>query len=338
MTAPAPQHTLTMVVSPYHLTTRELPAMCALLLADQVVTLMPVPQAGTSREDIAEAVERSPRYLRFMESWRWTIPLWQAGVVASSYRGDEVSCELAGLHHRLSVEEELAPLRSLMQKQCGATPEELLDAVSADILKGGPDPGINIPIAAAIDAFAVRHGLPVARSAATSIAQRAEARLGRRLFTFAAPVVLRASGARMMELRARLLPELGALRERLGSALRGACERNGEVGASACAPAPLGEAARALGRAFDAAGPLISGDDDEGRRVMHGYASITAAAVPEDVVLRSSLAAVRAVGRAEAGAAAPPIPVGAAQGPATGVSPRRLTVLVMKEMTVRPED
>jgi hypothetical protein len=57
------------VASPYHLTTREPAAMAALLLARQVVTLLPTPLegAGSSREAMA-AARCVPTYRALVES------------------------------------------------------------------------------------------------------------------------------------------------------------------------------------------------------------------------------------------------------------------------------
>jgi hypothetical protein len=50
--------------------------------------------------------------------------------------------------------------------------------VAADLLKGGPDPAITVPLAAGIDQFAMRHGAAVARSSPFSIARRQRRRWG----------------------------------------------------------------------------------------------------------------------------------------------------------------
>ncbi|QKK09619.1 MAG: hypothetical protein HND58_16560 [Planctomycetota bacterium] len=69
-------------ISPYHLTTREPPAMAALLLAERSVTFMPSPR-GT-REEIEQAAAESPEYVRFMETWAWSMPLWKDGLLGSA--------------------------------------------------------------------------------------------------------------------------------------------------------------------------------------------------------------------------------------------------------------
>lgn len=74
---------MNVVVSPYHLTTREAPAMASLLLAERVVTLLPASLESDSVHAAKRAAERSPWYTRFMETWGWTAPLWDEGVISS---------------------------------------------------------------------------------------------------------------------------------------------------------------------------------------------------------------------------------------------------------------
>ena len=104
---------LSIAVSPYHLATREPPAMAALVLADHVVTLLPQPAGGSTREEIRAAAENCPRYLRLMESWRWCSPLWNAGIISSGIDDDEAIAELAGVYDSINREESLAGLRVL---------------------------------------------------------------------------------------------------------------------------------------------------------------------------------------------------------------------------------
>jgi hypothetical protein len=317
---------LTIALSPYHLTSREPPALAALLLADRVVTLLPAPHTGTSRADVAGAVERSPRYLRFMESWRWSMPLWRAGVIASSFDGCELSAELHELYRLVDTDDSLAPLRSLLRRGSGADPDEFLDHLAADILKGGPDPAISIPVAAALDRFAARHALPVARSAGNSIAQKAESRLGRRLYAGALPVLLQASALRLLQIREKLQRRLAPLRDAIGAP-------HGAPAKGAPAPGAFAAAAKEFTSAFEALPEsLIGGDDEEGRRIVRGYVSITAMLLPSDVVLRSSLVAARALG-ARIPAARTSGPAGAPLGDQGG---EPLIVLVVKPMSVRP--
>ena len=81
--------------------------MAALVLADRVVTLVPQPAAGVSRADVRAAVRNSPRYLRLMESWRWSSPLWNCGLISSGVDDEECSGELAGVYESIASEDAL---------------------------------------------------------------------------------------------------------------------------------------------------------------------------------------------------------------------------------------
>ena len=192
------------VVSPYHLTTREAPAMAALQVASRVVTMMPTPFSGVSRRDVEGAARTAPRYREFMASWRWSGPLWEAGVIAPHHEGFDAAEHVRLAFDRIAADARYAPLRPLMKPHVFESEREYLQAVAGDVLKGGPDPAITVPVAAGIDRFAARHGLAVARAHPTSISQRAEARLGERLLALAIPALTQASADRILALRALL--------------------------------------------------------------------------------------------------------------------------------------
>ena len=333
---------LVIAVSPYHLTTREPPAVAALLLADSVVTLLPSPASGRTREDVRRAVSRSPRYLRMMESWRWTIPLWHEGVLDSAHEDSELADDLRGWYDRIGDREDYAELRPLTRHAAAATPDQFLDLLAADILKGGPDPGLNIPVSAAIDDFAVRHGILVARAAAASIAQLAEARVGRRAFALALPVLTRASARLRLRFRDELGHELDSLR----------AARTSATAAAACAhPVDraildgLGHAAHVYTNAFAERRERLQGrDDDEGIRVTTGYVSVAGLVLPPDVAIRSGLAAARALNTRTG--TRPPAPRPDAAAAASAGAPRAavraapaepLVALVVKQLSAEPD-
>ncbi|MBC7833890.1 MAG: hypothetical protein H7Y88_02170, partial [Phycisphaerales bacterium] len=207
---PVPE--LRLALSPYHLTTGELPAVVAAVLGDRVITLMPEPFEGTSKAEVAAAVARSPRYLRLMEAWRWSMPLWRSGLIASSLNGEGVAEAVFGELARIASSPGLDALRAYMRPGVFAQQDSYLEAVATDLLKGGPDPAIGVPVSAGLDAFAAEHGLAVMRSGggagsdvmgrepAPSMAQRAEASLGRGLFACAIPVPVRAAGGLLLTL------------------------------------------------------------------------------------------------------------------------------------------
>ncbi len=284
---------MVIVVSPYHITTREAPAVAAMLLADRVVTMMPAPEDGPRRERVENIAGRVPRYLRFLESWRWTVPLWEAGVLGSALEGVDASEDVRTVNRRVAADERFTALRPLMRPDLFDDEDGYLDAVATDLLKGGPDPAISVPVAAAMDRFALRHSLVSARSEALSVAQRAEERLGSPVFAIAAPVLLRTGAARILAARELLEPELAGLR----SAMDRRITENGGGD-----PRPLKEAAGAYAAAFERGRAEIEGpvDDDEEGRVVCGVAAVSAVRLPIDAVLESSVAAYRAVSGAPA--------------------------------------
>lgn len=225
----------------------------------------------------------------------------------------------AGVLERVETDPALASLRpifaGLPSGHEGADAMRLLDELSSDVLRGGPNPAMTIPIAAAMDRFAAEQGVVVVRAAAASIAQRAEASLGKKVFSCAVPVLLSADGVRLAKARALLREALDDLRS---ATVQAFAMRN---------TAGVGEAARAYTRAFLETPGVVEGDDDEGRRVRWGYVSVVGAEMPGDCVLRSSKAAVRTM-RGDAGASNG----GSADAPAG-----RVRTLIVKEMSLRPE-
>lgn len=326
---------LELALSPYHLATREAPAMLALTLGTRVVTLMPTPAAGTSREAVKQAVEESPRYLRLMEAWRWSGPLWQSGVIVSGVSGDEAAAELEGVYALIASEEGLSPLRPLTRgasERATSEPEKALDAIAGDVLRGGADPGINIPITAALDRFAIAYGLCVVRGGTPSLTQRAESRLGQKVFSMAMPVLLRAGGGRLERMREDLKKELGSLRRSVAGVFGRVRESDEEPGPRRETDPEIGAACAAFVRAFELwAADGAAGDDENGERVTAGYVSVSGVVMPGDAALRASRAAVCAMGaRGEGrGAAA----TGGAKIPG---SEDRLFSLVVRELNLKP--
>jgi len=348
-------HPLNLALSPYHLTTAEPSALVALLLGSRVVTMMPTPfgfvGGEKGREQVREAVERSPAYLRLMESWRWSVPLWQAGVVGSVETSEDVGEDVHRIWQRILLPagprpetDPLAPLRAVMRPTLYRDQREYLDLMCADMLKGGPDPGISVVVAAGLDAFAVRHGFIAVRAGAAapgsgggapagSVWQRAESALCRRVFAVGVPVLLRASGRRILAARARFAAELGELR----SAIAAAAEATSGP-ASAEAAERVTEAAGAYGRAYSEARAEIStGDDDQGIRIQDGFVSLTGVEMPADAALRSSLTAVRSLAARTGRGAAAARGAESAPGPLDGPEGATLFALIVKRMNIRPD-
>jgi hypothetical protein len=312
-------------VSPYHLTTREPAAVAAFLLARGVVTLLPAPFEGAGREQVEAAATAVPRYLEFMKSWQWTMPLWEDGVIRAGLDGEDAAADVRAVCESIEADERFSRLRVFMRPELWESEEGYLEAVARDLLKGGPDPAISVPVAAGIDRFATRHGLAVARSAPSSVVQRAEERLGERLFACAIPVLLQASGEKLLEARELLAEELDELRDAIDElAELDVVTANGELDH---ARARLVQAARAYTVAFEENRELLTEvDDGDDLHVVTGVVSLTGMMMPSDAVLTSSMTALRAISPALG-----PAPSRATNLPAladAAVNVRFLTVVV----------
>lgn len=364
--APAPHHAprtaLRMALSPYHLTTLEVGAMAALQLGDEVITCLPTPPKGESREALAEAVAHSPRYRRVLDGWSALAPLWESGVLRSLASGplDPGPSNHNDLEHgidpadidpwprvlaasqRLVDEASWSAIRPFAHAEAFASGDEPLDALCADLLKGGPDPGLALPITAGLDAFARAHGLVVVRSIGAarsardplragptgsigspgSLAQQAEARLATPLLSVGLPLLTQASASTIMLAREALREP----REALARALLAAPNHSQSAAAARAAATTYAAAFR------ERLAGLIGRDDDHRARVVAGFASLHLREVPPDAAL---LAAVMAIGRSPAQQShrvVPRVPTSAspAQHPHNAPGPlRTLTITAM---------
>lgn len=343
---------LTIAVNPYHLTSRELPAMASLLIGDRVVTALPIPQAGDTPEAVRRAMNVCPRYMRLLESWRWSGVLWRSGVATSIHAGTDAMADVYSQLRSMAADPACHALRDYLHDDLLTKPDELLDRLSSDLLKGGPDPGFCVPVAGAIDRFAARHGLLVARAGRTntsgnsaaashggtvSLVQRAEEMLGTTVFSAAIPVLGSASARTLEDFRLDLAPELDALR----LAIRSAADQAGNAGGLGMPSTPgapqaarqqqelVRAAAGVYARAFaDIVGGVLDRDDDRGTRVTATTCRMVLRALPEDAVVRASIAALRTARRV--GLIDESVP----SGRSDGERPARRTVmtLVMSEM------
>jgi hypothetical protein len=318
-----------LAVSPYHLTTREPAAVTAFLLGSAVVTLLPALASGAERKSMERLAASGPRYLDFMESWRWTIPLWNAGVIGADWEGKTPADEVKVVCGLIAGDDRFGPLRRLMKPEVFETDERYLDAMAADLLKGGPDPCFTVPVAAGLDRFATRHGLAVIRSEPTSVVQKAEQRLGERVFSIAMPVLLQASAERFLKARELLADELIELREAMAD-LADLAEAGVENGRTLDARERLAQAGRAYATGFaHHRQELLEESDDpeeDDIRVVEGVVTLTGMFLPPDAALTSSMAAMRTI--------APSLASARSQTnlPATAEDSRRVFTLLVKVM------
>ncbi len=296
---------LGIALSPYHLATGELPALASAVLADRVVTMLPLPPGH--EHEARERAETSPAYAGFMEAWSWSAPLWEAGALGARLDADDAGRDLIDVLDELEGRDELAELRPFVGGRAGGLdPGVWLEGVARDLVRGGPDPGWCVPLAAAIDRFAARRGLAAARAAPVSLAQKAEARLNRPVFAFVIPMLVQADGGRLVEVRETLAAPLGALRARMSEAFAAAL---GQGDADEADPGALRLAADTLAGAFEDARDTLTRppEDEDDPRVLAGLVSVSGVLLPSDAAFRSSLSALRrARGRAPRRAA--PLP------------------------------
>ncbi|MFT3686052.1 MAG: hypothetical protein QM783_14215 [Phycisphaerales bacterium] len=326
-------------LSPYHLTTRETTAMAALLLAGRVYTMLPVPLQGESQDAVRDSLDHAPRYRRLLNNWLLLAPLFDAGVINTLCTGDDPVEQVKHATERIGRDDRWEPLRQFAHGDLFGDADAYLDTLCADLLKGGPDPGVALPACAGLDAFAAEHDLPVFRtghapsagaranggsgvaSSGGSLAQQVEARLGEPLFSVGLPILKQAGARAISSARAVLKPELAGLRD--------------AVDAATLNPTALSaQAVRKAGAAYSAAfkrelGAKLNRDDEGGRRLVPGFVSLAARRVPLDAALISSIAAFNRASGAAATALATGKAVGSGGSSGGGGSLITLTVAAL---------
>ncbi|MEL6498516.1 MAG: hypothetical protein AAF937_03740 [Planctomycetota bacterium] len=270
-------------LSPYLLTTREPAAMVAMLLADHVVTVVPSPDGVATRETVGRAAGSIPSYLELLESWSWSMPLWQAGAIASDFEGDDAIDDIRAALVQIETDDRFAAMRPLMHAALEDTGEVYLRRFADDLLKAGPDPAISVPVAAGLDRYAGRLGLIVVRGEPSSVAAKQESGLMRTIARFAVPALMQAGGQRLLVAREELRDELDALRDAID---------DGDEGSIRTAAGAVNDAVERI------AEDLTRVTDPDEPRTILGMASVTLAELPAEAVQRSScLAAGRMLGR-----------------------------------------
>ncbi|CAG0988623.1 hypothetical protein PHYC_02164 [Phycisphaerales bacterium] len=266
--------------------------MVAILLARRVVTLLPAPGNGDA-QTAHQTAERVPVYGELARTWAWAAGLFEAGVVGSDLEGDSPGGDLGRVCEAIRKDERYSPLRAFVREADYESQRAYLEALSRDILKAGPDPGLSVPVVAALDRFAARCGAVVARPTPVSVAQRAELRLGREAFGFAMPVLLQADAGRIVRVREVLARELDELRDAI-EGQPGAIREGGAV--SGAAVQRIGRAAAGLAAAFESRREEWSeGAKDDEVRVVESVATVTGVVLPANAVLQSGVTAMNAL-------------------------------------------
>jgi hypothetical protein len=201
------------VVSPYELVARSDSAEAALLIADAVVTLLPAPLEGSDQHLLQEAATDAPGFGRLIRALAWTGPLWRAGVLLPTWEG------AAPLGQVQAAAREMAASKGALAELIGASAFEdthaYLQAISRDLLAGGRDPGVAVPVASGLERFAAMHGLPLVRGEGKSLSARIESRGLKPEAQVTTAAVVGASAELLIQLRDQWGAELSALRNAL---------------------------------------------------------------------------------------------------------------------------
>lgn len=264
---------------------------------------MPVPFHGASRHDVEDACRRIPRYADFLESWAWSVPLWNAGVIASAIDDDDAIDDVRDALELICSDNEYASIADLIDPDVFHDERTYLAAVTLDIIRGGPDPGINIPITAGLDRFAARRELIAARAHPASVVQKAEAQLATPLGRTAVPVLIQAAAETIVEARGTLAGELARFRSAIDSLIW--TGSHDSASSQSHAADELKNAAatysHAFSRYFDSLAP-----DADALQVRAATLSLSIMSLPVSASLAASLAAITAVTARDVATATPP--------------------------------
>lgn len=200
-------------ISPYELAGRTPGAMASLLLCDQVVTLWPSPHDEPSQAS-------TPRIHRVLESWAWTRGLWDEHVLTRSYHDDDPWHDVHNVNTRIAGDPSLATLAELIDSALYEDDDRLAEALAADLLRGGGDPRVSVPVNAGIDFFASRQGLFEFVSPVDALAARTEPRASKPILRVSLPIITQATGMALLAAREHLRTPLALLRRRFDE-LRG---------------------------------------------------------------------------------------------------------------------
>ncbi len=291
---PLPCGVLCVAISPYELASPSPGAAVALLLADVAITLVPSPAIASE----SESLEQCPRFAQLLGRWQWTRSLWDAGVLSAELDEAHPVEDVHDACQDIQSEPSHAVIRAILPSGLVDDRRARLDTLCNDLIRGGVDPGVVIPVSVGLERFAARHDLPIVRSPANSAVTTLEQRDTAALSRFALPCMLGASGRTILAAREHLASELEDVRAAVQHAVQAT-----RVGASSeehrdILQHTLGPAADALEDAFQSVRPVLASvADDRGDRYKPVTATITLGAGPPDAALRAASRAATALAR-----------------------------------------
>lgn len=288
-----------LTVSPYDLTHRAPGALAALLLADAAATIVPLARPWTAG-DPETAAEESPSFARLLETWRWTAPLWRAGILGPTDAVGHMGASLVEAAARAIADATALPALARVAGGSAAIPDRarFVETLCMDIVRGGRNPALSVPVAAALERFAADAGWPLVLCPTGSVVGGIEQKLATPFIGINLPAPVAAGGEIILILRDRLASELDSVRSALAEALTAA--RTG---------APADDLAHIERTALDPAGTALCSAAAEfapgrsrGRSADWTMIRCTIAALPPSAMVRAAeIAAAQLVGTPAAG-------------------------------------
>ncbi len=203
------------VLSPYDFHARSEAACAALLLAQCVVTVRPAPLEGISNEQLHIAATDAPAFAELVRAWSWSGPLWQAGVIRGEW---DAAVPIDDIQRAArEIADGGGPLAGVVGDSPFEDTHAYLQAMSHDVMGGGRDPGVAVPVAIGLERFASRHGLAIIRGPGRSLSSKFEARSTRRITQVTTTMVVGADAGELLALRESAHEELSAFREAIHS-------------------------------------------------------------------------------------------------------------------------
>ncbi|TVQ76578.1 MAG: hypothetical protein EA380_08530 [Phycisphaeraceae bacterium] len=282
-------------LSPYDLTAHAPSVMAGLLLADETATVVPAPMhEHDPTADETDATGEMQQVAFLLECWRWTAPLWQGGVLSPGLGGIALLTEVERVREEIMRMPEETALRRILERfHRTDDSERFYDAVSRDFMRAGTEPGVSVPIAVALERFAIATGSLLARAPAASVTERLEERGVTGLLSLTVPCVMGASGEGLLIMRDLLAGVLDDLRGAIDEGVDLIRSGGHEEDLTAMSEEVLAPAARGFHEGFRAErSSIMHAEGDDCRPMM---ALLTIGTQPSGTALGSAMRAAGAL-------------------------------------------
>lgn len=210
-----------LLLSPYEIDASSLAAAAAVLLGDDeggVLTVQPSPFEGATADAARVLAMRAPSFGRLLETWRWTGPLWRGGLLRAAGTGRALAEMVLQSRAEMIADPMLASARGVLLTDAIDDEAAFIEALSRDLIRGGSDPAISLPLVAVAERLAADSEASLVCGDAAGLIWKARVGSGV-AFSFAMPVPAGASGREILAWRESLASPLAALRVSLREAV-----------------------------------------------------------------------------------------------------------------------